>query len=105
MPGLLSAEVPAQIAHALEHEAVADPGPLHPHIVGLQEAFEPEVGHDGGHQPLPTQAPGLLHIERNQRHDLIAIDNPAALVNNDQPVRVAVQRQPDVGADLSHLLA
>ena len=44
-------------------------------------------------------------VERDQRHQLVAVDHPALLVDHDQPVGVAVEREADVGAARDHRLA
>ncbi len=47
----------------------------------------------------PARAPGA----RDQRQDLVAVDQLAALVGQQQPVGVAVERDAEIGAVLHHL--
>ncbi len=70
----------------------------------MQEALEPQVGHDGGHYAAARQAAGLGPGVGDDGHDLVAVDDLAALVADHQPVGVAVERDADVGAILAHRL-
>ena len=67
-----------------------------------QEALEPEIGHDRRHDAIPGQPPGLSPILPDQAKNLVAIDDLAPLVGQQQPVGVAVERQAEVGAVLQH---
>ena len=61
--------------------------------------FEPEVGHHRRDQPAARAAgPRRAQPLRDQRHHLVAVDDLALLVDDDQPVGVAVERDADVGA-------
>ena len=50
----------------------------------------------------PLSSPRALQAERDQRHQLVAVDQLALLVDDDQPVGVAVEREADVGAARDH---
>ena len=52
----------------------------------------------------PLSSPRSLQPERDQRHQLVAVDQPALLVDDDQPVGIAVERQADVRAARDHRL-
>ena len=66
-------------------------------------ALQPQVRHHGGDDAgLGEPAVGLPAFG-DHRHELVAVDHVAALVDDDQPVGVAVERDADVGADLAHL--
>ena len=52
----------------------------------------------------PLSLPRLLQAERDQRHQLVAVDQPALLVDHDQPVGIAVEREADVRAARDHRL-
>ena len=43
-----------------------------------------------------------VEIERERGHDLVAVDELAALVDRDHAVGVAVEREAEVGAVLAH---
>ncbi len=97
VPGLLAADIAALFAHRLEHVAVADLRPEEANARFAEPALEPEVRHDGRDHRLPTKLAAPLEVERDQRHHLVAVDDPALLVDDDQPVGIAVERKPDVG--------
>ena len=44
----------------------------------------------------PLSSPRALQAERDQRHQLVAVDQLALLVGDDQPVGIAVEREADV---------
>ena len=53
--------------------------------------------------PPPASRPFWFQGLGDQRHHLVAVHQRAVLVDDDHPVRVAVQRDADVGAHLVHL--
>ena len=55
--------------------------------------------------PPPAQPARLVPGFGDQRHDLVAVDQRAVLVDDHHAVGVAVERDADVGAHLMHLLA
>ena len=54
--------------------------------------------------PSPLSSPRRCEPERDQGHQLVAVDDPPLLVDDDQPVGVAVEREADMGAVLDHRL-
>ena len=72
-----------------------DPG------VGHRE-LQPEVAHDGRHEGLVGEHALLAHRERQERHDVVAVDVLAGRGHREAPVRVAVVRDTQVGAVLHH---
>lgn len=42
------------------------------------------------------------HVISAQGHNLISIENAALFIRHDKPIRVAVQGQPDIRANLPH---
>ena len=66
--------------------------------------LEPEVGHHRRDHRAAVQLAAPLQAERDQRHQLVAVDQLALLVDDDQPVGVAVEREADVGAARDHRL-
>ena len=61
--------------------------------------LEPEVRHDRrDDRAAPSARRGLQAERRDQRHQLVAVDQLALLVDDDQAVGVAVEREADVGA-------
>ena len=100
--GLLAAEGEAGELHRLEDVAVthlrlpyADPG-------GLHRLHEAEVAHHGGHDRVVVQLTGLPHRQREDREDLVTVDDLAARVHREAAVGVAVEGEPDVGTVLEH---
>ena len=90
------------VAHLLEHVAVADLGAeqLEPCVAKLP--LEAEVGHHRRHDRVALELAARLQAERDQRHQLVAVDQLALLVDDDQPVGVAVERQADIRAARDH---
>ncbi len=103
MPRLLTPDVTAALAHRLEHVAVANLRADHLDSSFGEPSFEAEVGHHRGDESA-VQFTAALMIERDQRHQLITVGNPAFLIDDDDPVGVAVERQANVGAACDHCL-
>ena len=68
-----------------------------------EAAFEAEIGHDRRDQGAARKPAAARQACRDQRHQLVAVENDAALVGDDQPVGVAVERDADIGAPRQHL--
>jgi hypothetical protein len=51
----------------------------------------------------PARRPSIAQRRRDQRHDLVAVDDAAGLVDDVHPVGVAVERDAEIGAGLEHL--
>ncbi len=101
--GLLAAEIAAKAAHLFDDIAVADPGAVQTDALPGEIMLEAEIRHDRGDQRAAREAVAMRQLGRDQRHQLIAVENDAALVGDDQPVGVAVERDADVGAPRQHL--
>ena len=65
--------------------------------------LEPEVGHDGRDDAGLRQPAVVAPALGDHRHDLVAVDQVALLVDDDHPVGVAVERDADVGPHFAHL--
>ena len=101
---LLAAEVVAAAAHRLDHVAVAD---LRAHEAARRSRRAPARGR-GCSSPSPRpcrpaacRAATMSRAE--QREQRVAVDHVALLVDQHGAVRVAVERDADVGAQLAHL--
>ena len=70
---------------------------------GAEIALEAEIGHDGDDDAGPGEEPLLLPGSGDDGDELVAVDDPALLVDEHDPVGVAVERDADVGADLADL--
>ena len=95
--GLLAAEGVAAGLHALEDVAVTDRG-LQDLDAGAAEGLDhAEVGHDRRDERVAAQHTLLLHREREDRHDLVAVDLVPGRVDSETAVGVTVERDPEVG--------
>ena len=104
VPRLLAADIVAARAHRLEHVAVADLGAQQLEAGLAEMPLEAEVRHHRRDDAVALELAAALQAERDQRHQLVAVDDLALLVDDDQPVGVAVERDADVGAARDHRL-
>ena len=63
-----------------------------------------EVAHHRGHQGVGRELAGVAHGQREHHHDRVAVDRPAARVDGQAAVGVAVVGQAEVGAVREHRL-
>ena len=101
--GLLAADIEAVLAHMLADIAVADRRARQRQAVAAEIALQAEIGHDGGDDAVPAQPPVLVPGGGDHRHQLVAVDDAALLVDEDDAVGVAVERDAEIGAHLVHL--
>ena len=94
---LLAADIEPAAAHPAQNIAIADLGPLQRQALAFQIAFEAEVAHHRGDQGVLGQAALLAQCDGQQAEDLVAVDDLALLVADDDPVGVTVQRNADIG--------
>ncbi len=72
----------------------------------LMRGLEAGVAHDGGDEGVVRQAmPCLEHVQRGDGHDVVAVDQRAGFVAEQDAVGVAVVGDADVGAVFADLLA
>src|SRR5918993_2566451 len=95
---LLAADIAILFAHRLEDVAVADLGADEADAFLLQPAFKAEIGHDSRDHRAAAKLFPALQIQRHEGHHLVAVDDPSVLVDHDQPVRISIERDPDVRA-------
>ena len=101
----LAADVEAALAHVFEHVAVADRSARQRQPDTREVALQPEIGHDGGDDPGLAQ-PAVAHPAfGHHRQQLVAVDQMAFFVDEDDAVAVAVERDADIRAHFAHLLA
>ena len=60
-----------------------------------ERAPQPEVRHHRHRDRVVAEPAALGQVERERSHDLIAVDDLAALVDRDDAVGVAVEREAD----------
>ncbi len=103
MARLLAADIVAVLAHLLDHVAVADRRAREIEPETLEIALEPEIGHHRGDDAAARKPSALLPGLGDHRHELVAVDDAALLVDDHHAVGVAVERDADIGAHLADL--
>ena len=103
MTGLLAAEIAAERAHFFDDMAVPDLGAVQLDTVAGEKTLETEIGHDRGDQSTACEPSAPRQSGRDQRHQLVAVENDAALVGDDQSVGIAIERNPDIRAPRQNL--
>jgi hypothetical protein len=103
--GGLAAEIVAAAQHLLQHIAVADRRAHEFDALAFEEALQPEIRHHGGDDAGLGEPAVFLPALRNHREQLVAIDHMSALIDQDDAVGIAVERDTDVGAHFAHLAA
>ena len=66
-------------------------------------ALQAKIGHDGGHDAGLGERPSACQLLRDNRHQLIAVDQMALFIDDQHAVGVAVEGDADVGAHFAHL--
>ena len=102
MARLLAPEREVLGSERLEHVSVADLGLDDADAVLGHRPLEPEVRHDGDHEGVVGELAALLHRDREDRHDAVAVDDLAVGVDCETAIGVAVVRDAHVGAVLEH---
>ena len=98
MATLFAAERGAELLHPFEDVAVADPRPLQPDPRVGQHPLQAHVAHHRGHHHAARQRAARRQVAGADRHDDIAVHDPAAFVHGDHPVGVAIVGEPDLRA-------
>ena len=83
--------------HALEDVLVAHRGADDLPAGRLDRALQPAVRQDRYHEPAGERTRSET-IEGEDAEDLVAIDDVPRGIHGDQPVGIAVEGEPDVGA-------
>ena len=105
MTGLLAAQRVLALEHPLEDVAVAHRGLLDADALLLHRQAQAQVRHDGHDQGVVRQRPLLLHAQRQDAHDLVAVDLAAQRVNRQAAVRVAIEGDAQIRLVLDDGLA
>ena len=58
-----------------------------------------EVAHHGRDERVGHEVPAVLHRDREDRHDLVAVDDAPARVDREAAVGVSVVGDADIGTD------
>ena len=94
--GLLAAQGVIPSAQVLHHVTVAHLRLPQRDAVALHRQLQPEVGHHRRDQRVALQLAAVLHRQREDRHNLVPIDDVALRVHGEAAVGVAVVRQAQV---------
>ncbi len=100
--GLLTAQRVVVAVHLFEHVAVADRGLDHADPVLAHREFEAQVAHHRGDEGVLAELAALFHAEREDRHDLVAVDDIAVRVDGEAAVGVSVVGDTHIGAGFEH---
>ena len=95
---MLPTDVEAMLAHMLDHITIADIGARKGHVMALQIFFEAHVRHDRRDNAAAPEIPAFLPGAGDQRHQLVAVDQPPVFIADQQPVRIAVKRDTEMCA-------
>ena len=96
MARLLAAQRRARLEHPLEHVAVADVGHLDRDPVLAHQAVEAQVRHRRDDDPLAHERVAPVPLDRERRDDGVAVHGPAASVDREAAIGVAVEREAAV---------
>ena len=86
------------LPHAFDDMAVSDGSSYHSAAHLLHGNLQAHIGHYRCYQGFFLEFTSGQHILGADSHDMIAIDNLAFLVADDQTVAVTVQGKTDIGA-------
>ncbi len=104
MSGLFAAHVEAVLPHVLDDVAIANRRPRKREAEPLQVTLEPEVAHHRCNDTAAGKLAAAMPAFRDHGHQLIAIDDLALFIDDDDTVSIAIERNTDVGAHFAHLL-
>ena len=99
---LLPADREVVNRHRRDHVAVAHRGLDDADTCGRQRAAQAEVRHHRDRDRVVAQHPALVPVERGHHHDLVAVDQVAVLVDREDAVGVAVEREAELRASLTN---
>ena len=85
-----------------EHVTIANIGFQHGDAGLFHGNLQPEVAHYGGHQSIACEFTASFHAERQNRHDLVAVDDGSGVVNHEAAVGIAVVSNAGIGLVLEH---
>ena len=95
---LLAAQDRSRHLHPLEDVLVADGGPDDVAAGRLDGRLESAVREHRHDEAAAGQCPTGQAVEGQDAQDLVAVDDPPARIDRDQPVGVAVERETDIRA-------
>ena len=100
MARLLAAERQAAREHLLHHVLVADRAADQVDARVAQRELEADVAHDGRDDRVALQPAFALQLARAHQQHGVAVDDLAAVVDEDRAIAVAVERDAQLAAAL-----
>ena len=105
MAALLAAEVKAALEHFINHVLVTDGG-ADDFAAGIfYRGFESGIAHHGRDERFFRQRLLCKHFERGDGHDVVAVNQFAVFVTEQNAVGVAIVRDAEVRLMLGDLVA
>src|SRR3569832_630970 len=101
----LAAEIVTTRQHPLEHVALANRRTKEFDALAFEETFETEIRHHGRNDAGLGEPAILFPALRDHGEELIAVDQMAALIDQDHTIGIAVERNADIDAQFAHLAA
>jgi hypothetical protein len=96
VPGLFATEYKSAREHRLHHVLVADGRAQQLQSMLGQRDFEANVAHHGRDDGVPGQLAAPVQVERQDQEHGIAIDDAAAMVDEDGPIAVSIKRNTEL---------
>ena len=94
--GLLSADTIAVFQHLFQNISVTDRGADQTDIILVAELMQTKIAHDGSNDRTTGQSSLLLHVETADGHDLIAVNDLTALIDQQTAVSITVECNTEV---------
>src|SRR5690349_7660299 len=95
--GLFAAQIVRIGAHLTHHCRIADVGPHQSGAATGQGQVKAKVTHYGGDYRIVFEQAASHHLAAEQRHDIVAVEPFAALIDEQVTIAVAVERDTDIG--------
>jgi hypothetical protein len=105
MARLLAAQARTQLLHGLVHVLVTHGGALQQAALGLPGPLETQVGHHRGDDAVAWELSLGHQGLAPEIEDLVAIHDPAAAINGEHAVGIAIEGEAHAGAFGHHRLA
>jgi hypothetical protein len=92
----LAPEDKAALAHGVEDLPIADADPFEADSFRLEAFVESQIAHDCGHHGEPLEDVPARPTASQNGQDSVAIDDPAMLIREDDPVAIPIVRDPEI---------
>src|SRR6266581_6419458 len=104
MPRLLPSKVISLGQHPFEQISVTDGSPREDDTRFGHGKLQSEIAHDGPHYRLLRQLPLAMNIERQHRHNMIAVHDSSLFADEDGAIGIPVQRHSEMSPVLADRL-